>query len=231
MTTAAGSSPTAGPRQRRRPMSRLLSLLLRPVLNVMQDARRTQFAALGTPAAGLIVFLGDSITEGGIWDEWFPEHNVLNRGISGERSDDLLRRLDTAVNDPAAVVLLIGTNDLSAGRPIDVITQDVAAIIAGIHDRAPGTPVLLQSVMPRKAAFRDDVRALNDRYQALAATTPLTDYIDLWPALATPQGTLRPEMTRDKLHLTGAGYRAWTEVLRPLLAQLDRKSEAEQPSL
>ena len=75
--------------------------------------------------------------------------------------------------------------------------------------------MFLQSVMPRKAQFRDDVIALNERYQALAAATPHTRYVDLWPVLADPDGALRSEMTRDKLHLTGEGYQAWVGVLRP----------------
>ncbi|MFE3054183.1 hypothetical protein [Nocardia sp. NPDC059239] len=45
-------------------------------------------------------------------------------------------------------------------------------------------------------------------------------YIDLWPALADANGALRQEFTRDGLHLSGAGYAAWIEVLRPHIAAL-----------
>ena len=51
--------------------------------------RASQFAELA-PAPGHVVLLGDSITEQGLWQEWFSGQPVLNRGISGETSADLL---------------------------------------------------------------------------------------------------------------------------------------------
>jgi hypothetical protein len=97
-----------------------------------QRMRASQFATLGaTP--GHIVFLGDSITQGGLWPEWFPGVPVLNRGIDGETSEDLLRRVDSAVRDPRAVFLLIGTNDLSIGFSLQRITGNVRALLAAIE--------------------------------------------------------------------------------------------------
>lgn len=185
-----------------------------------QQHRASQFAAVGV-APGRVVFLGDSITHGGLWDEWFPDVAVLNRGIGGERSDEVLRRLDTAINEPTAVFLLIGTNDIMALKPLDEIAANVAAILDGIEQYAPGTPVFVQSVMPRGAAYRDEVRALNRRYVDLVARRPeYIRYVDLWPALATEAGVLNPQFTRDRLHLNGLGYRAWVMILEPLVTRL-----------
>lgn len=73
--------------------------------------------------------------------------------------------------------------------------------------------------MPRGAAYRDEVRALNRRYVDLVANQPEhVRYVDLWPALAIADGTLNPEFSRDRLHLNGLGYRAWAGVLEPLIA-------------
>jgi lysophospholipase L1-like esterase len=180
-----------------------------------QRMRASQFAAL-TPAPRQVVFLGDSITEGGLWQEWFTGLPALNRGIGGETSADLLRRVDTAIHDPAGVFLLIGTNDLSAGISLAEIVRTVRALLDEIERRAPGTPVVVQSVMPRTARFRDDIRLLNGAYRALVDAAPVhVQYLDLWPALADEQGLLRSEFTEDGLHLGGAGYAAWVDVLRP----------------
>jgi lysophospholipase L1-like esterase len=177
--------------------------------------RASQFAEL-PPASGHVVLLGDSITEYGLWQEWFSGLPVLNRGISGETSADLLRRLDSAIHEPAAVFLLIGTNDLSAGISLADIVRNVRALLEEIERRAPGTPVVVQSVMPRTARFRDDIRLLNDAYRALVDAAPAhVQYLDLWPALADEQGLLRSAFTEDGLHLGGAGYAAWVDVLRP----------------
>jgi len=43
-----------------------------------------------------VVMLGDSITEGADWRELFPDVRILNRGISGDTSDGIVRSLDAA---------------------------------------------------------------------------------------------------------------------------------------
>jgi lysophospholipase L1-like esterase len=204
---------------------RLLAPLARAIgprlLGAGQRMRASQFAVLA-PAPGHVVLLGDSITEFGLWQEWFVERPVLNRGIGGETSADLLRRLDSAVHEPAAVFLLIGTNDLTAGISLREIVGNVRTLLEEIERRAPGTPVVVQSVMPRTARFRDDVRLLNDAYRALVEAAPEhVQYLDLWPALADEKGLLRSEFTEDGLHLTGEGYAAWVDVLRPLHGPAD----------
>jgi lysophospholipase L1-like esterase len=187
------------------------------LLGPAQRMRASQYATLGAPP-GHVVFLGDSITQGGLWHEWFAGAPVLNRGIDGETSADLLRRVDSAVRDPLAVFLLIGTNDLTWGISLQRIVANVRALLAEIERRAPGTPVVLQSVMPRTPRFRDDLRLLNRAYRQLADSSgEHVRYLDLWPALADDHGDLRAEFTEDRLHLNGPGYAAWVDVLRPLV--------------
>jgi lysophospholipase L1-like esterase len=192
-----------------------------------QEHRRLQFGATGAHP-DRVVFLGDSISEFGLWSEWFPDVPVLNRGIGGETSAQVLARLDTAIDSPRAVVLLVGTNDLTAGVPEDDIVANIRAILDGIEQRAPGTPVLLQSVMPRTADFASEVRALNERCRRLSESASTVRYVDLWPLLAADDGTLRPEYTLDRLHLNGEGYRAWVSALRPLLTALPEAGPASR---
>ena len=201
------------------------------LLRTTQVARRTQFEVLG-PARGHLVMLGDSITEGGNWDEWFPDSRVVNRGIGGELSGQVLARLHTAIDRPRAVFLLIGTNDLAFDIPQQEIAHNVESILATIERTAPGTPVVVQSVMPRALAFRDEILALNQRYRDVVAAAPEhVRYLDLWPALATPEGALRPELTEDKLHLNGSGYVEWVEALRPIVTELGGTAGSDDPPL
>lgn len=197
----------------RRFLIKAISGLLGPV----QRARQTQLAALPTPP-GSIVFLGDSITEGGEWSEWFTGIPVINRGVSGEVSGQVLARIAGAINDPKAVLLLIGTNDIARAVPTSEIVDNVRAILNSIDRLAPGTPVIVQSIMPRALAFREEVRHVNTLLREVVASAgDRVRWVDLWPALATAEGTLRPEFTEDKLHLNGAGYAAWVDVIRPLV--------------
>jgi lysophospholipase L1-like esterase len=182
--------------------------------------RSSQFAQL-PPPTGRVVFLGDSITEGGLWQEWFPSLDCVNRGIGGDTIDHLRTRLDSAIDAPAAVFLLIVTNDLGLDRSVDRVAADLGSLVGEIRDRAPKVPLFIQSVMPRQGRFATRILELNVRYREIAEWAGAV-YIDLWPALADENHCLRAEFTRDRLHLTGAGYAAWVELLRPHMRTLRR---------
>lgn len=181
-----------------------------------RDMKASQFEEL-VPEPGAIVFLGDSITEGGLWHEWFPDKRVVNRGIDGDTTQGVLDRLRAvSAGEPSKVFLLIGTNDLSLRAKPEEIAERAGRIVDRIREDSPNTEVVVQSVMPRHLKFRDRIQDVNKRYRELAEQRGLR-YIDLWPALADDEGALRSALTRDNLHLGGAGYRAWVEVLRPVV--------------
>lgn len=78
------------------------------------DQRATLFEVLPTSKKD-IIFLGNSITNGGEWAELIGNPHVKNRGISGDRTDGILDRLHVITKGkPAKIFLLIGINDLSA---------------------------------------------------------------------------------------------------------------------
>ena len=61
-----------------------------------ESRRVAQFEFVSTAAD--IVFIGDSITEGGIWNEFLPQYNVVNRGVGGDKASDILQRLDSFIS-------------------------------------------------------------------------------------------------------------------------------------
>lgn len=194
--------------------------MLRPAVKGRMGAgRRKYFDAVPVPPRR-VLFLGDSITEGGLWGDLFPDLRTSNRGIGGEATYDLLERVDSAINDPVAVSLMIGTNDLHGPRELRgtaQIADRLDRIVGRIRDRAPDAALLVNSVLPRTELFAPRIRELNERYAEVAARHGAT-YVDLWPVFADEHGAIRREYARDNLHLTPAGYLAWAEVLRPLLA-------------
>lgn len=221
-TTGAGDPLAAqfSPDLLRRLLKPLATMAMPKVFGPGQLMRSSQFAQFPAPD-GQVVMLGDSITELGLWQEWFAGQPVLNRGVGAEASGDLLRRLDTAIGRPAGVFLLIGTNDLTSGVPLPEIIGNVRTLLAEVERRAPGTPVVVQSVMPRTPRFREDIRTLNRALRALVDQSGDTvQYLDLWPVLADGDGDLIRSFTEDRLHLNGAGYAAWLEVLRPAVERV-----------
>ncbi len=198
---------------------RVFSSVIRKLMARSIAMRRSQLETLPR-VPGRVVFLGDSITDQGIWQEWFPELSTLNRGVSGDTVGGLLSRLDVALHEPTAISLLIGTNDLSGfgtSYKVDAIAAQMDTLLTRIRELAPAAPLFVNSVMPRSQALTRDVDELNARYRELTAKHGAT-WIDVWSLLAAPDRTLRKELSLDGIHLNGPGYQIWVDALRPHLS-------------
>jgi len=196
----------------------LAKLFSARMLDPGKQNRRMQFDAL-PPPPDRVLFLGDSITEGAEWTEWFPDLPSLNRGIGGDTVRGVIARLDTAINQPRLISLLIGTNDIGGiGETADpdLIAGATHQLVTALKSATPGTPILLTSVMPRGRSFARAITRLNELNQAMAEAEGLT-YIDVYDQLADPDGEIGKAFSNDRLHLTGAGYRVWVDALRPHL--------------
>lgn len=167
-----------------------------------------------------IVFLGDSITQGGDWGAWFPEVNTINQGIGGDNTDDVLRRLDAVVAaDPDEILLLVGTNDLGTRQSVEHLVRNIQSILVDLRRDLPGARMLVQSILPRGREFSDRIQEANIHLRQFAATVH-AQYLDLWPTFALEDGELNPLYSDDRLHLNAAGYDAWLSELRPGLVRL-----------
>jgi lysophospholipase L1-like esterase len=165
-----------------------------------------------------VVMLGDSITDGGRWEEIFPAISIKNRGIPGDTTTGVLARMEHIVAaKPAAVFLKIGTNDLTHGPERAASYQQYRQIITTIQSASPTTDIYVQSLLPRAVEYREEVEAYNDEIRALADELNVT-YIDLYPSFLAEDGSLRDELTRDEVHLTGEGYKLWQSLLEPSMS-------------
>lgn len=168
----------------------------------------------------VIAFVGDSLTEGGDWQGWFPQYETRNLGVGGDTTDELLDRLPAVVEtQPDAVVLLIGTNDVAWRRTAEHIVRNIETILVELRRALPEVRILVQSVLPRGAEFADRVMEVN-RHLWQFAPTVYGQYLDLWPAMAVEDSTLNPTFSEDLLHLNRAGYDAWLAELKPALERL-----------
>jgi len=198
--------------------------------------RRTAFEASRERDQGAVVFLGDSITQG--WEHRletaFPGMKVANRGISGDTTRGVLLRLeeDVLALHPAAVVLLIGTNDIGDGASPEVIAGNVALILRALKAHDPAMPIVLNQVFPSSASKQrpaDRIKALNALYLAGVKGDPRVTVIDTWRLFAGAEGDARSEEFPDLLHLNDAGYSKWAAALRPILATLGFVETSPEP--
>ncbi len=148
---------------------------------------------------------------------------MKNRGINADTTTGVLERIsDITSGKPKAIFILIGTNDLPwfLQREDDEILDTYEEILERIRIESPGTRVFVQSLLPRAVGYARRIKTLNHRLKRMAERRGLT-YVDIHPRLCAPDGSIRPELSNDRLHLMGGGYLIWAEVLKPHLESLN----------
>lgn len=185
------------------------------------------------PGKPRIVFLGDSITDGWRLNEYFPERDFINRGISGQITGEMLGRFKADVIDlkPAAVVILAGTNDIGRGVPLTTIQNNLSMIadLAVAHRIKPIFASVLpisdyhKNVNPSFAQSRrrppEQIRSLNQWLVGFTHERGFT-YLDYFSKMVDSAGMLRADLADDGLHPNSAGYR----VMAPLAIQAIEKA-------
>jgi beta-glucosidase len=178
-----------------------------------------------------LIFLGDSITQGwetggkAVWDEFYGKRNAVNLGISGDRTQHVLWRLENGNIDgisPKLAVLMIGTNN-SGRNSSQQISAGVQAIVEKLRARLPQTKVLVLAIFPRGADAADPQRKVNEG--ANAAMSKLADgkqvfFLDIGKGFLAADGSLSKEVMPDLLHLNEKSYRIWAESIEPKVKEL-----------
>lgn len=190
--------------------------------------------------SGDIIFLGNSIADGGEWPEMFADLKIKNRGISGDITSGVLNRLDEVYHrKPAKVFLLIGINDLARNMQPDSVAANILWTNNLIKAKSPQTKLYVQSLFPVNERFGKFNGHTAKKAEILRVNQLLFDsavrydyqYIDVFSYLTDSSGSLHPAYTNDGLHLTGAGYSKWKQVIYdkvyelPALIPLPQKIE------
>lgn len=172
---------------------------------------------------GRIIFLGDSITEMGDWKKALNDSTVINRGVGGDLTRDVLRRLKEITDrNPSKVFILLGINDIGKNVPDAVITNNYLKIIREIHRHSPNTIPYVQSVLPvnpgmlhfpRHYHKQGHILALNKLLASHAKAENYT-YIDIFSLFSDENGLLGSQYTYDGLHLRPPAYPIWASYLK-----------------
>ncbi|WP_279150260.1 SGNH/GDSL hydrolase family protein [Muribaculum intestinale] len=186
--------------------------------------RATLFEELPVTSSD-IIFLGNSITNGGEWAELFDNPHVKNRGISGDVCMGVYDRLDAILKgSPAKIFLLIGINDVDRGASAGTIVERIGMIVDKIRKDSPSTKIYIQSVLPVSDHYKmfnghtsrwQVVPEINKGLVRLAADRGVK-YIDLYSHfIDNTTGKMNIEYTNDGLHLLGKGYKKWVGIVKP----------------
>jgi len=176
-----------------------------------------------------IVFIGDSLTQRYPLSDFYPNMPIYNRGIDGDTTLGVLKRLDVSVFDlkPAVVVLQIGTNDLQVAElPLEATVENIQKIIKKIHHILPHSTILLVSLFPVNETpdkliekivvgprQNKDLQWINHHIKGIKNV----QYVDVYSSLLDASGNLEMRFTKEGLHLSLNGYAQVTDIIKPVL--------------
>ena len=173
---------------------------------------------LERPGPADVIMLGDSLVQGYCWKADHPALVVLNRGRAGNTTIDVYNRLDEIiVRHPKVIVLLVGTNDIDRQWTVRKIATEYRKIVAKL---VPVARLVLVTVPPcshPNCSAEEKARIVPlDREIAQIAQANKATLIDLYGAIATPEGEMPRSLSFDGLHFNEAGYAKWNELLAPV---------------
>jgi lysophospholipase L1-like esterase len=185
-----------------------------------------------------LVFLGNSITQAlekpdnlRIWNRFFGKYDPLLLGISGDRTENVLWRIEHGELDgihPELLVLLIGTNNTDAKHyPLlnsgTEVGEGIARICYEVRKKLPETKILILAIFPFGKDPANKRRAENAEASRLAAQLADGQHIffaDLNDHFLYPDQTIDPSVMPDYLHPSVAGNWIWGKALYPVVEEL-----------
>jgi beta-glucosidase len=201
-------------------------------------ARHEGFVEIAKRGGVDILFMGDSITDfwrnrgSTVWNKYYASQHAANFGISGDRTEHVLWRMDNGELDgikPKVVVLMIGTNNTGKennGRLRNTISQIIAgvtAVVADIRTKLPESKILLLAIFPRGNTTEDfqrgEVAVINTALAKLDDGEHVK-FLDIGPKFLDADGTLPKSVMPDSLHPNAQGYQIWADTMNPTLDEM-----------
>lgn len=174
------------------------------------------------PAPGGVLFVGSSSVR--MWStlaEDIAPARVINRGFGGSKTPEVLAEMERVVYPykPSVIVYYCGDNDLGTDSADSWgAARGFVQFAERVLERQPGTKILYMSIKPSVARWSNwpAMERANLIVAAYCDSTEGVEFVDLGSCLLGADGRPDPALFEaDGLHVNAAGYRLWTERLRP----------------
>ena len=174
---------------------------------------------LFAPLAAIDVLLvGDSITIqwGESWNKHFPDLKAVNIGIGGDKTQNVLWRLDHGGVEglqPKSIVLMIGNNNMffTPETGIEAASLGIQMCVKNLREKFPSAAIIVAKILPAHVPgnrFYEDINKTNAALDSLKRDSdPKLRVLDLWSDFTHPDGTIKKDLFMpDNIHLSPAGY-------------------------
>src|SRR5437773_1872261 len=197
----------------------------RPIVIAIGDSTTAGTPGFQSPLEAPPHGAGDVRSQYAYWlMDGHPDWRVLNRGVNGERVDEIRARFARDVlggtRIPDAVIIIAGVNDIYQGRGADAVQRELEAMYDAA--RAAGIPIVAGTIIPYNTATADQnarMHAVNSWIRAYTAQHDDVAFCDTRAAVAAPGSPDRLVSSPDDLHPSPDGYRLMARALAPAIAQ------------
>jgi lysophospholipase L1-like esterase len=219
-----------------------------PVIQRGTERRHQQFLDVAKQGDIDLLFIGDSITDNWraapvtrpvsstrpaapshagkpVWDQYFAPLKAANFGIGADRTQNVLWRMQNGELDgihPKVIVLMLGTNNVSAGRAIRNTNAEVLdgmkLVINEIRTRQPQAKLLLMAIFPRGRTaddpYRQPIKEINTELARYDDGKTIF-FMDITDKFLAPDGSIPMDVMPDApaLHPNEKGYQIWAEAI------------------
>lgn len=180
-----------------------------------------------------LLFIGDSITQGWessgskIWTENYSALGAYNLGFSGDRTENILWRIENGeLQDlnPKLTILMIGTNNTGHRQDSpQCVAKGIQLIVDKTTHQLPETKLLILAIFPRGETPDDSLRQLNneinEEIRKLADNQKIF-FEDINHVFLNEKGILSEKIMPDFLHPNELGYSLWDEAMFPIMLKL-----------
>ena len=166
-----------------------------------------------------VAFLGDSLTDGCDISLYYPQYVAVNRGIGGDTTFGLEKRLKVSAYDvnPKVVVMLIGANNFGT------MMNNYERIVKKLKSNLPDTKIILLSLSCMgKEWGRNNSKAVenNTKIKSIASRQGCY-FVDIFEPLKNPAtNQIYDEYTIDGGHWTDLGYKVVVSQVTPVLVEI-----------
>jgi lysophospholipase L1-like esterase len=204
-----------------------------PTIVALGDSTTAGTPGFASPIEAPPAGRGDPTSQYAYWlAEAHPEWRVLNRGVNGERTNQIRARFNRDVLDERAdvVVIIAGVNDVYQGIGVEAVERELAQIYEAAR-RAPPLAVVCGSIVPyntASAAQNARMRAVNAWIREYCEHHQGFAFCDTRAAVAAADDPDRLMSSPDDLHPSPDGYRRMALALE---RGIRRMLSAERPLL
>jgi len=177
-----------------------------------------------------LIYIGDSIVRSWmwdgtpVWDHYYAKRNGMILGMTGDRTEQVLWRLQNGNIDgisPKLAIVMIGQNNgpFNTGEEIGA---GVTAIVQTLRKKLPETKILVLAIFPRgeKPTAERAVLAKANEVASKLADGKYVFYMDVNYLFLRPDGSIPASLMPDFEHPNEEGHRVWAAAIEPKVAEL-----------